>query len=64
MPLEFGTCPCGGRYEQRAVEVRLTAAGRNVLLTDVPQGVCPMCGSRVYKRDDLQRIEALMKLRE
>ena len=35
--------------------------GRAVVLTQVPQGACPMCGSRVYKTEVLTRIEALMK---
>lgn len=58
---EYGRCPCSGRYETRFVEVRLTVNGRAVVLTQVPQGACPMCGSRVYKTEVLTRIEALMK---
>jgi YgiT-type zinc finger domain-containing protein len=66
MPLppasEFGSCPCGGdNYEQRFVEVRMTVAGRVILLQDVPQGACPSCGSRVYKAVQLEGIEALMQ---
>lgn len=64
MPLppasEFGHCPCGGDYEQRFVEVRMTVAGQVILLEDVPQGACPSCGSRVYKTIQLEGIEALM----
>jgi YgiT-type zinc finger domain-containing protein len=64
MPLppasEYGRCPCGGVYEQRFVEVRMTVAGQAILLEDVPQGACPSCGSRVYKAIRLEGIEALM----
>ena len=58
---DYGRCPCGGQYEQRFVEVRMTVNGKVVVLTDVPQGACPNCGSRVYKAEVLERIETLMK---
>jgi len=58
---EYGRCPCGGTYDNRSVEVRLTVGGKVVVLTDVPQGACPNCGSRVYKAEVLERIETLMK---
>ena len=56
-----GRCPCSGQYENRYVEVRMTVKGKVVVLTNVPQGACPMCGSRVYKAEVLERIESLMK---
>jgi YgiT-type zinc finger domain-containing protein len=59
--LDYGRCPCSGMYENRTVEVRMTVAGRVILLTDVPQGACPLCGSRVYKTEVLERIESVMK---
>jgi hypothetical protein len=37
----------------------MTVRGEPVVLTDVPQGACPICGSRVYKTEVLERIEAL-----
>jgi YgiT-type zinc finger domain-containing protein len=58
---EHGVCTCGGHFERRAVEVRMTVAGEVVVLPDVPQGACPVCGARVYKRDVLERIEQLMR---
>lgn len=58
---EYGRCPCSGAYSQRAVEVRLNVGGKTVVLTNVPQGACPNCGSRVYKAEVLERIESLMK---
>lgn len=58
---DYGKCPCGGTYENRQVEVRMTVAGKAVVLSNVPQGACPLCGSRVYKAEVLERIEALMK---
>lgn len=61
MKTDYGVCPCSGKYEQRIVEVRLTVKDNAVLLTDVSQGACPLCGSRVYKVDTLAMIEALMK---
>jgi YgiT-type zinc finger domain-containing protein len=59
--LEYGRCPCRGTYDNRSVEVRLTINGKVVVLTAVPQGACPNCGSRVYKAETLERIESLMK---
>jgi YgiT-type zinc finger domain-containing protein len=58
---DYGRCPCSGVYDNRAVEVRLTVEGKVVVLTAVPQGACPNCGSRVYKAEVLERIESLMK---
>jgi len=60
-PYEFGRCPCGGTYESKLVEVRMTVQGEVVVLSDVPQGACPVCGSRVYKAGMLEDIEALMR---
>ena len=59
--LNYGTCPCSGRYENRLVEVRMTVGGKVIVLADVPQGTCPLCGSRVYKVEILERIESLLK---
>lgn len=61
MVRDYGICPCTGRYDGRSVEVRMTVKGRLLVLTDVPQGVCRMCGSRVYKPEVLERVEMLMK---
>ena len=58
---DYGRCPCSGTYDNRFVEVRLTVNAKVVVLTDVPQGACPNCGSRVYKAEVLERIESLMK---
>jgi YgiT-type zinc finger domain-containing protein len=60
MGIEYGRCPCTGRYERREVEVRMTVQGRMVVVAGVPQGACPTCGSRIYKAEILARIEALM----
>ena len=59
-PGEYGTCPCTGVYEPRRVEVRMTVGEQAVVLTDVPQGACPQCGSRVYKALVLQVLEHLL----
>ena len=58
---DYGRCPCSGVYERRTVEVRMTVAGEPIVLTDVPQGACPLCGSRVYKAGVLESIEAIMR---
>jgi YgiT-type zinc finger domain-containing protein len=58
---DYGRCPCSGVYQHRFVEVRMTVNGKVVVLTNVPQGACPLCGSRVYKAEVLERIESLMK---
>jgi YgiT-type zinc finger domain-containing protein len=57
---EYGRCPCSGVYEDRYVEVRMTVAGQVVVLANVPQGACPLCGSRVYKAAVLESIERVM----
>lgn len=61
MLADYGRCPCSGSYQKRSVEVRMNVNGKVVVLTAVPQGACPQCGSRVYKAEVLERIEALMK---
>jgi len=58
---DFGRCPCTGIYEKRDVEVRMSVRGEILLLEHVRQGACPLCGSRVYKLEVLERIEATMK---
>jgi hypothetical protein len=60
-PSDYGRCPCGGVYDNRVVEVRMTVGDKPIVLTDVPQGACPLCGSRVYKAGVLEGIEALMR---
>jgi hypothetical protein len=39
----------------------MTVDGSRVTLSDVPQGACPNCGSRVYKAETLARIEGVMR---
>jgi hypothetical protein len=59
---DYGRCPCGGWYEARSVRVSFSV-GRQVPLDldAVPQGACPVCGSRVYKAELLERIEAIYR---
>jgi YgiT-type zinc finger domain-containing protein len=61
MAYDYGRCPCSGIFENRAVEVSMTAGGESIVIPSVPQGVCPLCGSRVYKTEVLARIESVMK---
>ena len=61
MALDYGTCPCSGKYESRRVEVRMTLKNEPVVLEDIPQGACPLCGSRIYKTEHLLYIESVMK---
>jgi YgiT-type zinc finger domain-containing protein len=58
---EYGNCPCGGVYEKRLVEVNAAVDGEPRILSDVPQGECPECGSRVYKVVTLEEIEAFVR---
>ena len=58
--LQYGTCPCGGEYENRYVEINMTVEGGAIKFRDESQGACPKCGSRVYKAEMLERIEATM----
>jgi hypothetical protein len=39
--------------------VRLTVRGEVIVLSDVPQGACPECGSRVYKARVLEGLETV-----
>ena len=57
----YGRCPCGGTYEARRVEVRMTVAGELMVLDNLPQGACPVCGSRVYKTAVLEELERAMR---
>ena len=50
---DYGKCPCSGQYENRSVEVRMTVNDKRIVLDDIPQGACPVCGSRVYKAEQL-----------
>jgi YgiT-type zinc finger domain-containing protein len=57
---EFGICACGGTFENHLVEVRFSPPeGEQILLENVPQGACPVCGSRVYRADVLAHIESI-----
>lgn len=59
----YGTCPCGGKYQSRTVDVTIKrVGGESVVLQNIPQGACPICGSRVYKSQVLRRIEAVVRV--
>jgi YgiT-type zinc finger domain-containing protein len=59
---EFGSCPCGsGNFERRWVEVTMKVGSANVRLETVPQAACPACGSRVYKAEQLERLEEILR---
>jgi hypothetical protein len=61
-PLDsYGSCPCGGRYSLRQVEVRMAINGRPLNLQSVPQGACGQCGRHVYKLAELAALEGMMK---
>lgn len=62
MALDYGICPCSGKYELRRVEVQMRVKDEQIVLSDIPQGACSLCGSRVYKTDHLQYIEGVMKM--
>jgi hypothetical protein len=59
--LQRDSCPCGGRYEEKLVEVNMTVEEERRTITDVAQRACPSCGSRVYLPSTLERIESLMR---
>ncbi len=61
MTPEYGICPCTGRYDNRTVEVSMTVNDKPVVLDNVPQGACPLCGSRVYKTYVLESIKTVFK---
>lgn len=39
----------------------MTVGGKAIVLQDVPQGACPLCGSRVYQAGDLAALEAVLR---
>jgi YgiT-type zinc finger domain-containing protein len=55
------SCPCGGRYEPKLVEVTVTVDDEQRVMTDVSQRACPECGSRVYSPATLERIESVIR---
>jgi hypothetical protein len=58
--VEYGRCPCGGTYDHRWVEVRMQVPdGEPIVQTNVPQGACQTCGSRVYKAQILDLLETM-----
>ena len=59
----FGTCACGGAFEERVVPVTAPQRGKKKddQLLEVEQGVCPFCNSRVYKTLSLQSVEAAFR---
>jgi hypothetical protein len=59
--IEYGRCSCGAQFQNREVNIRTTAFGRAIELIGVPQGVCPLCASRVYKAQVLECIESFLK---
>ena len=56
----FGTCGCGTSYTGRTITVNMTVRDQELSLSDVPQGFCPGCGSRVYLAAHLELLEAVM----
>jgi YgiT-type zinc finger domain-containing protein len=58
--IEYGRCPCGGIFDGRTVEIRLSKPDRAIVVENVPQGACPQCGSRVYKTEVLECIESIV----
>ena len=63
MPLsrvfDYGTCPCGGEHNSGMIPVTIHRAAGEPIVLSVPQGTCPLCGSRVYKAQVLERVEAI-----
>jgi hypothetical protein len=59
---EFGSCPCGiGNFEWRWVEMEMKVGSASVHLESVPQAACPVCTSLVYKAEDLERLEEILR---
>lgn len=59
----FGTCACGGAFEGQVVAITAARAGRRkaARLLELEEGVCPVCGSRVYKAQSLRSVEAAFR---
>lgn len=60
-PARFGRCGCGGTFEQRLVEVRVTIDGTAFLHEGVQQGNCPLCGRRVYQAAMVVALERFLR---
>lgn len=54
-------CPCGGTYQSRRVEVRMTVHNEQVVLPEVTQDACPLCGLRTYRAAVLEALEAVLR---
>jgi hypothetical protein len=59
----FGTCACGGVFEERVVPVTAAQTGKrkDAQLPEIEQGICPVCKSRVYKTLSLQCVEVAFR---
>ncbi|MEU5958603.1 hypothetical protein [Streptomyces sp. NPDC047525] len=54
----YGRCPCGGAYRDRSIDVPIRSTTFPLVITDVGQGSCLLCDSRVYKASTLLMVEA------
>ena len=61
MAFSYNGCPCGGTFESRFIDVTFRQFNPPVKLARVPQGVCPKCGSRVYKAEIMDLLESVMR---
>lgn len=58
---DYGHCACTGMYQGQLIEVEMDVAGRTVVITAIPQGECPRCGSQVYKMQVIERMESILR---
>ena len=57
----YGRCSCGGAFAARVVQVNMSPGSEQVSVSGVPQGACPICGSRVYKVNILAGLEEMFR---
>lgn len=56
--MRLGVCPiCGGRTEERVVDLLDDIDGEMALMKGVHAEVCVQCGERAYAEAELRRVE-------
>jgi YgiT-type zinc finger domain-containing protein len=56
------TCEyCGGEIVEKRVTLHRRVRGKDILIENVPAGVCTRCGTRYYAANVLKTIEASVR---
>lgn len=56
--MRLGVCPiCGGRTQQRVVDLWEDVEGEMALIKGIDAEVCVQCGEKLYTDTELRRVE-------